>query len=87
MVGYVDAGAYLMIAGIIVGAIIVLGVYLLPSIIAIATKKENKAAIIVLNIFLAWSFVGWVISLVWACKKDKKQSIEVTVTNNQKVEK
>ena len=38
----------------------------LPSIIAFARRHQNRAAILVLNIFLGWTFVGWVIALVWA---------------------
>ena len=44
--------------------------YFLPSMIAYK-KKKDFTAILVLNIFTGWTFVGWVISLVWACTSDK----------------
>ena len=43
------------------------GLYFLPAILA----KDHKdfTSILVLNIFLGWTFIGWVIALVWAFKK------------------
>lgn len=49
--------------------VIALGVYFLPTIIAKINNQPNFASIFVLNLFLGWSLVGWVISLVWAVKK------------------
>ena len=42
------------------------GLYFLPTIIAASRKKRNIAAIAVLNIFLGWTLIGWVIALVWS---------------------
>ena len=44
--------------------------YFLPSIIAIVRSKRDVTAIILLNLFLGWTMIGWVVSLVWALKKD-----------------
>jgi hypothetical protein len=44
--------------------------YFLPSIIALARSKRDIAAIILLNFFLGWTAIGWVIALVWAVKND-----------------
>lgn len=44
--------------------------YFLPSIVAYKCKKKNTDAIFVLNFFLGWTFIGWVIALVWATTKD-----------------
>jgi hypothetical protein len=42
-------------------------VYLLPSIIAILRRPINWGAIIVTNVFLGWTLVGWVSALAMAC--------------------
>ena len=42
-------------------------VYFLLIIVAFRRKHNNCLAIFILNLFLGWSFVGWVIALVWAC--------------------
>jgi hypothetical protein len=44
--------------------------YFLPSIIALARNKRDIAAIVLLNFFLGWSVIGWIIALVWAVKTD-----------------
>lgn len=43
--------------------------YFLPFIIALARKHVDSTAIFVLNLFLGWTFFGWVVALVWAVKK------------------
>ena len=44
--------------------------YFLPSIIALARSKRDIAGIILLNFFLGWTMIGWVVALVWAVKTD-----------------
>jgi hypothetical protein len=45
--------------------------YFIPTIISVQDKKKNKTAIITLNVLAGWTFIGWVIALVWAVTKDK----------------
>jgi hypothetical protein len=44
--------------------------YFLPSIIAFARSKRDTLAILLLNFFLGWTMIGWVVALVWALKND-----------------
>jgi len=44
--------------------------YFLPSIIGFARSKRDAVSILVLNLFLGWTAIGWVIALVWALKED-----------------
>jgi hypothetical protein len=44
--------------------------YFLPSIIALARNKRDITAIVLLNFFLGWTMIGWVVALVWAVKND-----------------
>lgn len=46
--------------------------YLIPGIVAFERGHPNTAAVMVLNIFLGWTLVGWVMSLVWAVTHIKK---------------
>ena len=39
-------------------------IYFVPSIAGYRTKGAN--GIIVLNLFLGWTGIGWVIALIWA---------------------
>jgi hypothetical protein len=47
--------------------VILILLYFLPTLVAGIRAVKNGAAIFVLNLFLGWTFVGWVIALVWAC--------------------
>jgi hypothetical protein len=49
--------------------------YFLPAIIAFARSKRDAVSILVLNIFLGWTLIGWVIALVWALKEDAPVAI------------
>ena len=42
--------------------------YFLPTIVG--GRKTNAVAIFMLNLFLGWTFLGWVLALVWACTED-----------------
>lgn len=53
----------------IVSVFIVLLIYFFPVLAAISNKNPNKVSIGLLNFFLGWTLVGWVIALVWAYKK------------------
>jgi Superinfection immunity protein len=44
--------------------------YFLPSIIALARSKRDIVGIVLLNFFLGWTIIGWVVALVWAVKTD-----------------
>jgi hypothetical protein len=44
--------------------------YFLPSLVAFGRGKRDLLSIFLLNLFLGWTFVGWVVALVWAVKPD-----------------
>lgn len=50
--------------GLLVTVLLLL--YFVPSAIAFERQHHNKMAIIALNIFLGWTFLGWVAAFVWA---------------------
>ena len=45
---------------------LVLVIYFLPVLIALLRHHKNKLAIFLLNLFLGWTVIGWVSSLVWS---------------------
>jgi len=44
--------------------------YFLPSFVALARQKGDLWSIVLLNFFLGWTAIGWVVALVWAVKVD-----------------
>lgn len=51
---------------------LIAAVYLIPALIAINVKHKQQTAIILLNIFAGWTFVGWLGALIWAVLKSDK---------------
>jgi hypothetical protein len=47
-------------------------IYLLPAFVAWRRGHRQTAAIVVLNVLLGWTAIGWVLALVWACTADLK---------------
>lgn len=58
----------LLIGMVGVGLVLGLLIYFLPTIIG--RHKANATAIFMLNLFLGWTFLGWVVALIWACTQD-----------------
>ncbi|MBW4055914.1 MAG: superinfection immunity protein [Proteobacteria bacterium] len=56
---------------ILVALLPFLFIYFIPAIIGYSRKKDNKTSILLLNLFLGWSLIGWVVALIWATSKDK----------------
>lgn len=50
----------------------------LPSIIAFARRHHNRIAILVLNVLLGWTLIGWVLALVWSLTAISRRSTPAT---------
>jgi hypothetical protein len=58
--------------------------YFLPWAIAATRRKSNSISIMLLNLFLGWTVIGWIIALVMACSAHQVAVIApvpVVVTN------
>ncbi|MEM5314196.1 superinfection immunity protein [Paraburkholderia sp. JHI869] len=44
----------------------VIALYFSPTIVAFRRKLPNRTAILVLNLLTGWTFLGWVVAIVWA---------------------
>jgi hypothetical protein len=49
--------------------------YILPLIIAAVRDHHNMVAIAALNMLLGWTFVGWVVALVWSLTETRKAKV------------
>ena len=61
---------------------LILGIYFLPDWIAQSRGHPNRGSIFILNLFLGWTFLGWVAALVWAnsyIDKNKRQKTALDV--------
>ena len=44
--------------------------YFLPTIVAAIRSKRDLLAIFLLNLFLGWSVIGWIVAMIWAATHD-----------------
>ena len=58
--------------GSVIFVVVFFGLYFLPSFIAFRLEHSNKTAILALNIFLGWTVLGWVGSLVWSLTNQER---------------
>jgi len=49
--------------------LIILGIYFLPT--GVAIGRKGRDGIIMLNLLLGWTVIGWIIALVWALAAEK----------------
>jgi hypothetical protein len=47
-------------------AIALIALYFLPAMIAVSRRAKRKAGIIILNVSLGWTVLGWIGALIWA---------------------
>ena len=58
----------------IVKVVIGLVLYFLPSIVAAARQSKKLAVVVLVNLFLGWSFIGWVVAFVIALTSSRQPS-------------
>lgn len=51
---------------VILGTMFGLFVYLLPAFVAYQRWHSSRVAILILNVFLGWSVIGWLGALIWS---------------------
>jgi hypothetical protein len=56
--------------------IVVGGIYLLPTIIAMYRGNLNKGSVFVINLFFGWTVAGWFVSLVIAASGETFKNAE-----------
>ena len=55
-------------AGFIVLMVISFIAYWIPTIVALIRDVPNKASVVIINLFVGWTLVGWVVALAMAAR-------------------
>lgn len=55
--------------GTLVGFTFALALLFLPTLVAKFRNHPNTFPIFLTNLFFGWTFIGWVICLIWACMR------------------
>lgn len=58
------------------------GLYFLPSIEARLNQQPNAMSILLVNLFLGWTLIGWVIAISWAHKKPSIATLQNPVNSD-----
>ncbi|MGZ3159564.1 MAG: superinfection immunity protein [Burkholderiaceae bacterium] len=61
------------VIGVIIVFSLILTLYFLPSFVAIGRDHHQTTAIAILNLFLGWTLLGWILALVWAATAVQKE--------------
>ena len=70
-----------MLAGMVL-----LIIYLLPAINGYSKKHGSRAMILVVNVLLGWTLIGWVIALAWSAGgENARADIFLSVKESQQV--
>ena len=53
---------------------VILAAYFAPSIVAYARHHQQSGSVLVINLFLGWTFIGWIVALAMAVSATKGQN-------------
>lgn len=56
--------------------LILLFLYFIPTIVALARGHNNTFAIALSDFFFAWTGLGWIVCLIWACSCNIKPRVK-----------
>jgi T4 superinfection immunity protein len=50
----------------VIGIIVLVSCYFLPSFVALVRDKRGAGNVALVNFFLGWTVIGWLLAFVWA---------------------
>jgi hypothetical protein len=53
---------------------ILIALYFLPVLVALGRQHKNIGPIIVVDLFLGWTFIGWIVAFAWAFSSQTKDT-------------
>jgi hypothetical protein len=57
--------------------VIVIAMYVLPTVVAMLRKHRQLPAIALVNILFGWSVIGWVAAMIWSLTTPQPQTVIV----------
>ena len=68
MIGTVRAEDIVVLGLALLMVVILVGLYLLPSIVAATRQVPHAGPVVIVNVFLGWTLIGWVVALALAVR-------------------
>ena len=50
----------------VIGVIVLVSCYFMPTIVALVRDKRGAGSVALVNLFLGWTVIGWLLAFVWA---------------------
>lgn len=51
---------------VLFGIVVMVGFYLLPALIGFKRGIANRILLLIINLILGWTILGWIVCLIWA---------------------
>lgn len=67
---------------LVIGIILLLVLYLAPIILSYSLGSEYAKWILILNLTLGWTVLGWLAALIWAAMSGSDESIDDTLCDS-----
>ena len=56
---------------------IIFAIYFLPTFIAVHRRHHNRFPIILINILIGWTVIGWIVALIWSAMSTTPTTVTV----------
>jgi len=63
------------VAGALTFWALAIAAYFVPVIVAWARHVPNRGSVTVINVFLGWTLIGWVVALAMACRTRPQEPV------------
>ncbi len=64
-------------AGVIVLLLFIVGLYFVPTIVALIRRHHQTGAVLVINLLLGWTLIGWAVALAMAVSAHRQPQVVV----------
>ncbi len=65
--GFLPSGPELVVALVLgIPIAMLVGVYFLPTYVALHRRRDQAMAIYAVNLCLGWTILGWILAILWA---------------------
>jgi hypothetical protein len=79
--GYSENNDDVVIVFMLIGLVIGIFVYLLPTYIASRKGHKDTGVIFVVNLLFGWTFLGYIVSFIWAVSSGTGENTKVIIQN------
>ena len=71
----------------VIGVIVLVSCYFMPTIVALVRDKRGAGGVALVNFFLGWTVIGWLLAFVWASsgktRSENRRAMHVEMLGDQ----